>query len=368
MTKSAPRPARLSLLLLLLAAAAWPAAPAMAQSEAGEQAATAPPAPVRTTPPEATIELDPPPAPPERETNEPARPRTTAPRPIPPRTAPPVPDTVILPADPPADTRAPSVIVEQVPVPVPVPAPVDPYLTTNSVELLPDPAYNEVDVLPEVVTQTEEGGGLGWPLIVIAILLALGALAFLLARGGRRQTIVHRQTHEEPHLPQPLAAVPAVPAARPRIALSLHPLRAGVEAEGARVEFELTVANRGEAAAEEVSVSMWMSADATRDPTRALFPPQGHVATPPVTLAAGETRVLQASVALPRAQLGSVALLPVVAVDARYRLPVRGEARTAAAFLVGLPSGEELGPFAVNGTFGLHDGVVALPLGQTVET
>jgi hypothetical protein len=363
MTTSPRHSARL--ILLLGAAACWPAAPASAQTETPEPAATAP----RTTPPEATIEIDPPPAPP-RESSPAETPRTTAPRAVvtsPPAQPRPAPEPDTAPSAQRDTVIAPPVVVEQVPVPVPVPG--DLLLSTNGVEILPEPGYNEVDVLPEVVTPTEEGGGLAWPVIVVAILLLLGAIAFLIARGGRRQAVVHREVIEEPRVEQTLAAVPAAaPAARARIALSLLPLRAGVEGEGARVEFELTVANHGEAAAEDVSVSMWMSADSTRDPTRALFPPQGHVSTPAVTLAAGETRVLSASVALPRAELGERALLPVVAVDARYRIGDHGEGRTAAAFMVGLPAGEELGPFAVNSGFGLHDSVVALPFGRAVQT
>jgi hypothetical protein len=107
---------------------------------------------------------------------------------------------------------------------------------------------------------------------------------------------------------------------------------------------------------------------AGQDATRALVPPPGHVGTPPVFLAAGDARTLQASVALPRAELPGASVLPAVVADIRYRLPDGREGRTAAAFSVGLPAGDELGPIPLDPTAGLHAGVIALPLGQAVKT
>ncbi|HEX8578445.1 MAG TPA: hypothetical protein VF655_02475 [Allosphingosinicella sp.] len=346
MTKRSPGFA----LLLLVTAAAFAAPPALAQ------AAQDPPAQEEPADEDA-------PAAPEREpAPEPAPPRSEpAERPV--RSAPP-------PVDIPAAAPPPAVIIEQVPVPVPVPS--EPLLTDNSVEILPpaenfNESYNDVEVYPEVTT-TQDGGGWGWPLIVAAILLLLGAIAFLIARGGRRrsETVVHREVREEAAIP--VAPVPVAPVGRPRIDLRLRPLRAGVEGEGARIEFELTVLNEGPVDAQDVRVYTWMAAHAGQDATRALIPPSGHVGTPAVTLAAGEARTLQASVALPRAELPGTSLLPAVVADIRYRLPGGGEGRTAAAFSVGLPAGDELGPFPLDGAAGLHQGVIALPLGQPVKT
>ena len=341
---------------LLLTAAAVPAAAQSAQD---------PPADTRGEPAEEPVEVEVPPAPAPRERADP--PPREAPVERPTRTAPPPP------ADFPAGgaSSPPAVIVEQVPVPVPVPAPTDPLLSANTVEELPagDP-YNQVEVYPEIVTREDEGGGLAWPLIVAAILLVLGAIAFLLARGPRRRraAVVHRAVEEEPVYVPPMAAAPIAPAGRPHIDLRMRPLRAGVEGEGARIEFELTVLNEGPVEAEDVRVFTWMTAAAGQDATRALLPPPGHVGTPPVTLAAGEARTLQASVALPRAELRGASLLPAVVADIRYRLPGGREGRTAAAFSVGLPAGDELGAFPLDGAAGLHAGVIALPLGQPVKT
>jgi hypothetical protein len=353
MTKPTTHPALLS--LLLLAGTAFLAVPAAAQS------AQDPPDE------EEPVEVEAPPAPEPAEREPAPTPRRSDPAP---RTSPAAEAPTVVTTSP----SPPAVIIEQ--VPVPVPAPVDPY--ANTVEILPttegfNEGYNDLEVLPNVTTRVDEGGGWAWPLIIAGILLTLGIIAFLIARGGRRrpETVVHQERHEEAHIPiVPVApVVPAAPAARPRIDLRMRPVRAGVEREGARVEFELTVLNEGPVDAEDVRVHTWMTpGGGGQDPTRALLPPPGHVGTPPVTLMAGEARTLQASVALPRAELSGSSLLPAVVADIRYRLPGGGEGRTAAAFSVGLPAGDELGPFPLDGAAGLHAGVIALPLGNPVKT
>ena len=346
------KPAPFLFALFLLVAAAGPLA-AQAQD---------PPADTRLPPREQPAEPDPAPVPDPADVAEPPARAEPDQRPGRTRT-----DPVDIPAGV-GTSQPPSVIVEQVPVPVPVPAPADPYLTGNSPEVLPAPdSYNEVEVYPDVTaTATQQGGGWAWPLIIVAILLLLGAIAFLIARGGRRrpETIVHREVAEA----VPLAPVAAAPVGRPRIDLRMRPVRAGVEGEGARIEFELTVLNEGPVEAHDVRVSTWMTANAGHDATRALVPPPGHVGTPPVSLAAGEARTLQASVALPRSQLAGTSLLPAVVADIRYTLPGGREGRTAAAFSVGLPAGDELGPFPLDGAAGLHANVIAVPVGQPVRT
>jgi hypothetical protein len=348
---TAPAPRFALLLSFLLLGAAAPVAGQSAQDPPAEGSTPVQEEEVQSPDPVQPDERDDPPA---RETPTERPSRSTPPPADFPSTAAPAP---------------PAVIVEQVPVPVPMPGPlpVDPLL--NTVEELPvgDPYNNQLEVYPEIVTTEDEGGGLAWPLIIAAILLVLGAIAFLLARGPRRRATVVERAVEEPAFVPPVAAAPIAPAGRPRIDLRMRPLRAGVEGEGARIEFELTVLNEGPIEAEDVRVFTWMTATAGHDATRALLPPPGHVGTPPVTLAAGEARTLQASVALPRNELHGSSLLPAVVVDIRYRLPGGRDGRTAAAFSVGLPAGDELGPFPLDGT-GLHQGVIALPLGEAVKT
>jgi hypothetical protein len=353
MTK--PAPLRAALFLFLFAAAG------SAAGQAQEQ-----PAATQTQPREQPVDVD---APDPAEAEPPAR-AEPAERPV--RTRPaPAPDPVDIPSGagaPPPTT----VIIDRAPPPTPMPVPIDPYLTANTVEILPgEESFNEVEVYPEVTTTTttEQGGGWAWPLIIAAILLLLGTIAFLIARGGRRrpETVIQRHVTEDVPL-APAAPVAAVPVGRPRIDLRMRPIRAGIEAEGARIEFELTVLNEGAVEAQDVRVSTWMTANPGLDATRALVPPPGHVGTPPVALGAGEARTLQASVALPRAQLSGASLLPAVVADIRYTLPGGREGRTAAAFSVGLPAGDELGAFPLDGAAGLHANVIAVPLGQAVKT
>jgi hypothetical protein len=142
----------------------------------------------------------------------------------------------------------------------------------------------------------------------------------------------------------------------------MRPTRAGVQADGARVEFELTVGNNGSAPAEEVRVSTWMLASGASEAEDALIAPTDHADTPPVTIPAGESRTLQAAVGLPTWQVHGDAVLPVVVADATYRLPDGSEGHATARFAVGVPDGEELAHFATDNPSGLHEGVVARDL------
>jgi MYXO-CTERM domain-containing protein len=140
----------------------------------------------------------------------------------------------------------------------------------------------------------------------------------------------------------------------PHLEFEMRPVRAGVGDEGARVEFELGVANRGDARARDVRVSAWMLGAGS---------PRGsemeNALIERVDLDAGEDANIEASVALPRARLGEDAILPVVVAEARYRLPDGSEGRTRATYEVGVPDGEEMIYFDVENPSGLHDGVVA---------
>jgi hypothetical protein len=175
--------------------------------------------------------------------------------------------------------------------------------------------------------------------------------------------------------PEPMPEAPAAPGFaptaaptshdRPAIGFSMRPVRAGVDGDGARVEFELTVGNSGPVAAEDVRVSTWMLASAATEAERALIAPAEHADTPPVTIPAGEERTLSAAVGLPTAEVPGDAVLPVVVADASFRLPDGSTGHATARFSVGVPDGEELAHFAVDNPSGLHEGVVARELGET---
>jgi hypothetical protein len=197
---------------------------------------------------------------------------------------------------------------------------------------------------------------------VIAALL-LGVVAFVLARRRRRVDDVYEESHDEP-MAAPVAAPPAVAAGdwgRPWLDLALQPVRAGVEGKEAVVEFALKVDNHGVAPARDVRVSAFMLQAGASDAERNLIAPKEM---PPVEIAPGETKQVETAVALPTDKVEGDSVLPVVVADARYRLPDGSEGRTSATFAVGVPDGEELAHFAVDNPSGLHDDVVARPMGE----
>jgi LPXTG-motif cell wall-anchored protein len=161
------------------------------------------------------------------------------------------------------------------------------------------------------------------------------------------------------------AAAAAVQQGEPEIDFSIRPRRAGVDSDGARVEFELTVENKGSAPAEDVRVSTWMLASGAAETERALVAPSDHADTPPITIPAGEGRTLQASVGLATGEVHGDAILPIVVAEATYRMADGSHGRATARFAVGVADGEELAHFSTDNPSGLHEGVVARELGET---
>jgi Meckel syndrome type 1 protein len=209
------------------------------------------------------------------------------------------------------------------------------------------------------------------PWLVIA-LVVLGIAAFAFAR-RRRNDEYYEETYDEPAVEPVAAAAPvAAPVAavaegglrRPWLDLALEPVRAGVEGDEAVVEFALKVDNRGGAPARDVRVSAFMLQAGATEAERALIAPDAAHVAPPVTIAAGESKQVETAVALPTGEVKGDAVLPVVVADARYTLPDGSEGHTSASFAVGVPDGEELAHFAVDNPSGLHDDVVARPLGE----
>ena len=74
--------------------------------------------------------------------------------------------------------------------------------------------------------------------------------------------------------------VAETPAGRPELELAMRPVRAGVSGDDARVEFELTVDNRGPVAAEDVRITTWMLAAGSSEAESALIVPRDHADTP----------------------------------------------------------------------------------------
>ncbi|HEX8238389.1 MAG TPA: hypothetical protein VF574_01480 [Allosphingosinicella sp.] len=357
---------------LLLAAAALPLTAVIAQ----ETAPPADPPASEAPPPDATTSIPPAeattPAPeavatePEAATPAPAR---TTTRRTETRTTRRVPATVPGPAVPVAVVPVPTPVETLPPVATtPLPPPV---AQTPPLEVLPETP--PAPVATTVETRDSRDSILPW---LLGGLLLLGAIAFFALRGRRRTDVYDERVHE-PVVAAPVAAAPiaaaapivtpvetATPAGRPELDLAMRPVRAGVSGSDARVEFELTVGNSGPVAAENVRISTWMLAAGSSEAESALIVPRDHADTPPVTIGAGESRTMEASVALPTAEVDGDAVLPVVVADARYRLPDGSEGRTSASFAVGVPDGEELAHFGIDNPSGLHEGVVARPLGE----
>jgi hypothetical protein len=199
----------------------------------------------------------------------------------------------------------------------------------------------------------------------------LAIAAFALFRSRRRRDVYDLEdAAAEPVAPamaaEPVAPAMAVPVAaaaesRPWIDLALQPVRAGVEGDKAVVQFALKVDNRGASPARDVRVSAFMLQAGASEAERHLIQPKRM---PPVEIGPGETKRVETAVALPTAKVEGDAVLPVVVADARYTLPDGSEGHTSATFAVGVPDGEELAHFAVDNPSGLHDDVVARPVGE----
>ncbi|MEA2998872.1 MAG: hypothetical protein QOK17_705 [Sphingomonadales bacterium] len=363
---------------LLLAAAALPLAPALAQ----DTQTTPPPATEPAPPPAAQVPAPEPAPPPAQPVATPIPDVTAAPAPAPVRTTTartttarattraPAPRAVVrTPAVRTAVRTAPPAAAATAPVAAPIAAPppeVAP--TTAPVPIAAAPPTGVDTVAPAPAPEPSRGTAL-WPWLLLGALLVVGALAFALRR--RRRAVSQDVYETEPETvvaPQPeVVAAPAAVAevGEAEIELGMQPVRAGIAGDDARVEFRLTVGNRGSAPAEDVRVSTWMLAAGSSEMERALIEPRADAAdTPPVTIGAGESRTMEAAVALPRSEVEGDALLPVVVADAAWRMSDGRERHTRMSYAVGVPDGDELAHFDVENPSGLHEGVVAQALGE----
>jgi len=155
---------------------------------------------------------------------------------------------------------------------------------------------------------------------------------------------------------------------RPWLEFALRPVRAGISADEALVEIELTVGNAGSVKAEDVRISTFLFANepgSEAEMERMLIERgEGHDdAVHPITIEPGGGARVDATLALPKAQLlettnGSI--LPVVIADARYTLADGREGRTSASFTIGVS--EEgtpaMSPLSLSDR-GMHDEVEA---------
>ena len=153
---------------------------------------------------------------------------------------------------------------------------------------------------------------------------------------------------------------------RPWLEFFLRPVRAGIDDEAARVEFDLIVGNTGSEPARDVRVSAFMfpaGAAAGSEMERMLIDPPGEAAE--LALGAGDAARVEGTASLPTEALAGD-VLPVVVADARYRLPDGSEGRMRAAFEVGRAEGGSVAPFAADRPTGLT-GELATRLHGEVE-
>lgn len=168
----------------------------------------------------------------------------------------------------------------------------------------------------------------------------------------------------EPEEVADLTAADAPVADRPWLEFALRPVRAGISADEALVEIELTVGNSGTVKAKNVRISTFMFAgDPGNDEMDRLLIEHGGDGVQPVTIEPGAGARVDATLALPKASLiestnGSI--LPVVVADARYTLADGSEGRTSARFTIGI---SEEGSPAMSPILlaerGMHDDVEA---------
>ncbi|WP_158635955.1 hypothetical protein [Sphingosinicella ginsenosidimutans] len=155
-----------------------------------------------------------------------------------------------------------------------------------------------------------------------------------------------------------LAATSAPTEGRPWIELLLRPIRAGTSREDAIVQFELTVGNTGSVPARDVRISTWMMAGDATDMERSLITAPADARVSELDIPAGDGTKIEAEIAIPKAGLGD-SVLPIVAAEARYRLPDGREGRTAASFAIGRADEEGLHPFPADRASGLLESVGA---------
>ena len=272
-----------------------------------------------------------------------ARPRPTA-TPTPQAT----PSPRASPAPAPAPTPAP------VETPAPVASPVSEATPAAQPTTAASPTAAPTIVAPAPVTDAAADGWTGWWIACGALLAALAAAAFWRMR-SREPDVVSSVVAAPPAPPAPVPAgapptAPVVPQPAPvaseraRLSLALSPRRAGLNLLSATAEAELEVHNAGSAPAAAIRIGATLTgagAGQEGDLAALFAAPVARTITPPFALAPGETRRIRVVVALPRAEIPTLAaggramFVPVVAINALYDAGGLA-AQSAAAFAIGV--------------------------------
>lgn len=166
------------------------------------------------------------------------------------------------------------------------------------------------------------------------------------------------------------AATPAP--RRPQLELVFQPRRAGTNITSAAVDYELVVANTGNAAAGDIRVALdlFSAGDAHDADLGAFF--EAPVARPlvaPFALAPGESRTLRAVAMRPKGAVNVVTVrgrpmfVPLVAVNALYGWGEGNRGQTASSHIVGIQAaeGERMRPFWLDTVPRMHVAVAERP-------
>ena len=332
----------------------------------------------------------------------------------------------------------PAPIATPIPAPTPAPAPQSQSAPTPVTETTPQPVAPTTATVPaanpaSTLSAPETGRTMPLWLSLTAIVVVLGALWALRRKPrSQRSDRIERQTDVEavslpvepspaepvraesiPAKPSaseptstPTATIPAaraaassavpgaaVPAAAPkflepraktpppppraRLTCDLRPLRAGLNLLSATVECEMVVTNTGTAPAEGIRAGIaLLTAHADQDVDLAAFnaAPVVRPATPPFTLAPGETRTIRAVTAIARDAIRTMTaanrpmFVPVVATNILYAT-AGDDAQTARAWVVGIErvDSAKLAPFWLDAPPRMYTTVAARPHAVTFD-
>lgn len=174
-----------------------------------------------------------------------------------------------------------------------------------------------------------------------------------------------------PAAPTPAAPTPSAPSAtRAWLAFTLQPRRAGVNLLTATLDAQIVVRNEGDAPAQDIRLALTLlsAGGAQEEELGQLFAaPVARPAATPFALAPGEERVVTALATLPRGAInvlsagGREMFVPLAAVNLRY-VTAGAAAQTAQAYAIGIEraGAAKLAPFRLD-TARMHEAVAARP-------
>lgn len=291
--------------------------------------------------------------------------------------------------------------VPATPAPTPAASPTPAPIPTAAPATQPTPTPQPAPTVPApTVSAPVEGRAMPFWLWLAVILVVVAALWFLRRKPAHRapalpapdpvaEPVDASQPIAEPAVvattsapkflePRKASAPPVLPEARPRLALELRPLRAGLNMLSATAECELTVTNTGDAAADGIRVQVsLLTAHTGQDSDLAAInaAPVGRPATPPFTLAPGESRTVRVVSATARDAIHTMTaanrpmFVPIVAVNARYAGEGVADGQTSRAWAIGIErvDSAKLAPFWLDGPARMYDSIAARPHAAAYE-